>query len=296
MPSTLSTYPFSLGDPYSMYWVFAPMLVSHSRTARAVNSGPLSERMCRALTSVFVDDSHRTTVPGPVLDEVIAPEMVSPLRPQPDAGPVVQPQRSSPGLPGRHLQPLPPPDPLHSLVARLQPGTLERSGDPAVTVSMETGGQPRDVVGLGLLSSRTSGSPRWVERGCSSTLRAHCSDTPQGLPDMLVAQAAADGAQKFPSAAFLRIWLSRVRSATARSSRLFSVSSYFRRRAWSTLRPPYSACYRQRVCSETWMRRTASTTVLHEAMFTSAILSLLMISSSACFLLGMPHPPFCPES
>jgi hypothetical protein len=31
-------------------------------------------------------------------------------------------------------------------------------------------------------------------------------------------------------------------------------------------------------------------------MFTSVILSLLMISSSACFLLGMPHPPFCPES
>ena len=181
-----------------MYWVFAPMLVSHSRTARAVNSGPLSERMCRALTGVFVDDGRRTSVPGPVLDEVTGPEMVSPLRPQPDAGPVVQPQRSSPGLPGRHLQPLPPPDPLHSLVARLQPGTLERSGDPAVTVSMETGGQSRDVVGLGLLSSRTSGSPRWVERGCSSTLRAHCSDTPKDFLTCWTHRRRRTGLRSFP--------------------------------------------------------------------------------------------------
>ena len=43
--------------------------------------------------------------------------------------------------------------------------------------------------------------------------------------------AAVGGAQKFPSAASLSIWLSRVSSATARFSLLFLVSSCFRRRA-----------------------------------------------------------------
>ena len=46
LPLKLSTYPFSHGDPGSMYRVFAPTFPSHSRTALAVSSGPLSERMC----------------------------------------------------------------------------------------------------------------------------------------------------------------------------------------------------------------------------------------------------------
>ena len=45
--------------------------------------------------------------------------------------------------------------------------------------------------------------------------------------------------------------------------------------------------------SETPMRRVASTTVLPEAMITSASLSLLMISSAVCFLFGKSHPTSC---
>ena len=44
------------------------------------------------------------------------------------------------------------------------------------------------------------------------------------------------------------------------------------------------------------MRRAASTTALPEAMVTSAALSLLIISSAVCFLFGMFHSPFSPES
>ena len=43
LPLKLSAYPFSHGDPGSMYSVFAPTFPSHLRTALAVNSGPLSE-------------------------------------------------------------------------------------------------------------------------------------------------------------------------------------------------------------------------------------------------------------
>lgn len=60
------------------------------------------------------------------------------------------------------------------------------------------------------------------------------------LLDMQDAAPAALGAYLFPSAASFRIGLSSVRSAIARLSRAFSCSSSFSRRAWSTLRPPYS--------------------------------------------------------
>ena len=55
-------------------------------------------------------------VPGAVLDEVISPDGIGTLRPEPYAGAIVQPEPPALGLPGRHLQPLRPPDPLHLLV------------------------------------------------------------------------------------------------------------------------------------------------------------------------------------
>ena len=48
--------------------------------------------------------------------------------------------------------------------------------------------------------------------------------------------------------------------------------------------------------SSTPMRRSASTTVLTLEMTTSASLSLLMISSTVCFLFAISYPPVCPES
>ena len=93
---------------------------------------------------------HRPPIPGPGLDEVTGPHMVSPLRSQPDARSVVQPQPSSPGLPGRHFKPLPPPHPLRPLVVHIPPGTSQQGGNPPVAVPAEPGGQPHNAVGQGL--------------------------------------------------------------------------------------------------------------------------------------------------
>ena len=84
--------------------------------------------------------------------------------------------------------------------------------------------------------------------------------------------------------------------ASPRSTWLSTCSPSPRHRAWSTLRPPYSACQRQKVCSEIPMQLAASTTALPAAMITPASLSLLMISSAVCFLFGISDPPFCPAS
>ncbi len=84
-------------------------------------------------------------VPGTVLDEVIGPNVVRPLRPQPHAGAVVQPQPPALGLPRRHTQPLAAPNPLHALVVAAPALSPEQRRDPAVTVSAILPGQRCDV-------------------------------------------------------------------------------------------------------------------------------------------------------
>ena len=53
---------------------------------------------------------------SPDLDEVVGPQVISPLRSKPDRGPIVQPKTTYWGLAGWHLQPLPPPDRLNPFV------------------------------------------------------------------------------------------------------------------------------------------------------------------------------------
>jgi hypothetical protein len=58
--------------------------------------------------SLFVDhrqDGELATVMGAVLDEVVGPDVARPLRPQPDAGAVREPQAPAARLLGRNLQP-----------------------------------------------------------------------------------------------------------------------------------------------------------------------------------------------
>jgi hypothetical protein len=67
----------------------------------------------------LVDDVEHPELPSimrPVLDEVIGPDVVAMLRPQPDAGSVREPEPSSFGLLPGDLQPLASPDPLDPLV------------------------------------------------------------------------------------------------------------------------------------------------------------------------------------
>jgi hypothetical protein len=77
------------------------------------------DRQARA--GEFIEDNKHAVFPsvmGTVLDEVVGPDMVGVgiFRPQPDAGPVRQPEPAPFGLLRRHFQPLPPPDPLGPLV------------------------------------------------------------------------------------------------------------------------------------------------------------------------------------
>jgi hypothetical protein len=68
----------------------------------------------KVLAGLLVDHAEHpelAPVPGTVLDEVIGPDVIRPLRPQPDGGAVVQPQTAALRLPRRHLQLLLPPDP-----------------------------------------------------------------------------------------------------------------------------------------------------------------------------------------
>jgi hypothetical protein len=67
----------------------------------------------------LVDDVEHAELPsvmGAVLDEVVGPDVVAMLGPQPDARSVRQPEPSALGLLPGDLQPLASPDPLDPLV------------------------------------------------------------------------------------------------------------------------------------------------------------------------------------
>ena len=76
---------------------------------------------CQALAGELVQDVEHAEGPavmGPVMHEVIGPDMVRPLGAQPDAGSVVEPEPAPLRLLAGHLQPLAPPQALDSLVVQ----------------------------------------------------------------------------------------------------------------------------------------------------------------------------------
>jgi len=90
---------------------------------------------------------------GPILDEVVRPDVIAVLRPQPDARSVRQPEPSSFGLLLRNLQPLASPDPLDPLVVDEPTCATQKLGDLAVAVASvlpskldEVGAEPLLVV------------------------------------------------------------------------------------------------------------------------------------------------------
>ena len=104
----------------------------------------------QALAGELVDDVEHAELPpvvGPVLDEVVGPDVVRVLRPQTDARSVVQPEPALLRLPGRHLQPLPPPDPLDPLDVHRPAGLPQHRRDPPVAVAAVLGGERDDVGG-----------------------------------------------------------------------------------------------------------------------------------------------------
>ncbi len=84
---------------------------------------------------------------GAVLDEVVGPDMIAVLGPEPDTGAVVQPETTALRLPCRNLQPLASPDPLDPLVVDEPTGPAQQLGDLAIAIAAIEPGQLDDVGG-----------------------------------------------------------------------------------------------------------------------------------------------------
>ena len=108
----------------------------------------------QALVCELVDDVEHPEFPSlvrAIFDEVVRPHMIAVLRPQPNAGALVEPQTATLGLSRRHLQPLASPDPLDPLVVDQPTSPAQQLGDLAIAVATVLPGQFDDVGGQPLL-------------------------------------------------------------------------------------------------------------------------------------------------
>src|SRR6056297_1726426 len=175
------------------------------------------------------EDAIGLAVVGAILDEVIGPDMVRPLRPEPDAGAIVQPEPAPLLLLRWDLQPFALPDALDPFVVHVPARMVQQRRHRPVAVTAILRRQLDDVRRQTIFiraAPRNLALCRAVltERAAGAALRYA-----KRLPHMVDALPATRRAQKFPFAASVRIILSRVRSETARLSRAFSFSSSFRR-------------------------------------------------------------------
>ena len=241
--------------------VFTPTLSSQCRTALAANSGPLRSDVLRwpmldeqvgqalqhivrpqpsrhhdgqAATGKLVDHAQhaeRPAILGPILHEVVRPDVVGPLGPQPYTRPVVEPQTASFGLLLRHFKPFPAPDPPHALDVHPPALVDQQPSNPSIAVASVLRRQTLDrrrQRGFIIANLRTTTlrRPRLADNRTGTAFR-------DGNPGahVLHARALAGRAQYFPSSASFRISLSNVSSETAFFSLWFSRSRSFKRRA-----------------------------------------------------------------
>ncbi len=102
----------------------------------------------QALPGVLVDhrqDLQRPAVVGPLEDEVVGPDVVSALRPEPHARAVIPPQAASFGLLPGHLESFLPPDPLDPLLVHAPARLAQEARDGLVAVAAEAGRQLDDL-------------------------------------------------------------------------------------------------------------------------------------------------------
>ncbi len=181
--------------------------------------------------------------------EVIASNMIRPFRPQPHTGTLIQPQSSPGSLLLRHFQPLPPPDPLHPILAHWPACTPQQCRDPPVAVAPVLRRQGNDRSGEAIFVQHRI---RLVSL-CPSPLPQQPAAMPFRqpvlLPRTLYRTTPPLRAYKFPCATSRKTCFSRESSATNRLSREFSFSSSFSRFAWSSFSPPNSFRQRYYVCT-----------------------------------------------
>ena len=256
-PLKLSMYPFSQGEPGSMYSVFTPTFPSQARTALAVNSAPLSDRKCpgtpnstdgrrhqpsqslqdvialemsadidrQALACVLIDHGEHpkgTPFTRPSLHEVVAPHVVTMLGPQPYPAPVVEPQTPAFWLLRRHFQPLPLPDPLDPLVIDMPAIPPQQSGDTAIAVPPVHTCKLDDPLGQRQFIIPYHGQvPLRRTRLLQDFVGPPLGD-PEAIQQHTDRLTPPVRAQKLPDATSCSIALSRARSATSFFSRAFS--------------------------------------------------------------------------
>ena len=73
--------------------------------------------------------------------------MVRALRPQPDAGTIIQPKSAFLGLLLRDLKPFLPPDPLNALVIYMPAAVVQQPSNHAISITAKLFGQRSDVLG-----------------------------------------------------------------------------------------------------------------------------------------------------
>ena len=93
---------------------------------------------------------------GAILDEVIGPDMIALLRPQPDARSVGQPEPAALGLLMGDLQPLTLPDTLDPLVVDYPARLAQELGDLAIAIAAVLPGKLDNIGGETLLVVTTT--------------------------------------------------------------------------------------------------------------------------------------------
>jgi hypothetical protein len=96
------------------------------------------------------------TIVGAILDEVIGPDMIALLRPQPDARSVGQPEPAALGLLMGDLQPLALPNTLDPLVVNCPARLAQQFGDLAVAIAAVLPGKLDNIGGETLLVLTTA--------------------------------------------------------------------------------------------------------------------------------------------
>src|SRR5262249_36879264 len=132
----------------------------------------------QALTGELVDDvepAELASIVSTVLDKIVGPDVVWPLRSAPDARSVTQPQAAALGLSGGDFQPLASPDPLNPLVIDQPAGAARQRGDLAIAIAAippgqldDVGGQPGFIVSA--LRDLALRRAMLAERGTGATL------------------------------------------------------------------------------------------------------------------------------
>jgi hypothetical protein len=94
-----------------------------------------------------VEHSILASIVGPILDEVIGPDMIALLRPQPNARSVGQPEPAALGLLMGDLQPLASPDTLDPLVVDDPARLAQQRSDFAIAIAAVLPGKLDNIGG-----------------------------------------------------------------------------------------------------------------------------------------------------